>query len=181
MVKKVVSSGVSSSVSSRAPGISRATNARVPSLLAVRAASSPSSDKRIPNAYPSPCAALSLCAVPRHRNAPFLAMAIRRHNASASSVECVVSTIARPSAAADASARHNPRRDSGSIPVDGSSRRTTAGSPTSATATESFRRCPPDRFAASVRSAAAPRNPARDAARDADRAASAGANPRSAP
>ena len=102
----------------------------------------------------------------------------RAHSASHSSMLCDVRTRHRPRNAV-ASARHSRRRDFGSIPVLGSSRRTTAGSPTSAIATESFRFVPPLYPAAGT--SAYFSNPRRRMSADAASFAAARDNPRSVP
>ena len=56
---------------------------------------------------------------------------------------CDVITIHRPSARTRDSASHNNRLATGSIPVVGSSRNTTGGSPTSDMAVLNFRLLPP--------------------------------------
>ena len=70
-------------------------------------------------------------------------MPIRVHSASHSSMLCVVSTIER-SVRSRMMISHICRRLTGSIPLEGSSRKTTAGEPTSAIAKESLRLLPPE-------------------------------------
>lgn len=66
-------------------------------------------------------------------------------SAAASSIRWVVKTMLRPLPdVAAASASHSPRRANGSRPALGSSRSSREGVPTSARATDSFRRVPPD-------------------------------------
>ena len=71
-------------------------------------------------------------------------MPMRSDRASASSIECVVSTIDRPGFAASMS-DHICRFVSGSSPVVGSSRKTTAGLAIREIAKETRRFMPPDR------------------------------------
>ena len=59
-------------------------------------------------------------------------MAMRSPRISASSIECVVSTMARPFLAASMMS-HVARREMGSMPVVGSSRYTISGSPVDST------------------------------------------------
>ena len=74
------------------------------------------------------------------------------HNASHSSMLCEVKTIVRDFAAVEMTSHKN-RFASGSIPVDGSSNKTTHGAPTRAKATESFLFMPPE-YVPHMRSAA---------------------------
>mmetsp|Transcript_27772 Transcript_27772/g.57057 ORF Transcript_27772/g.57057 Transcript_27772/m.57057 type:complete len:234 (+) Transcript_27772:169-870(+) len=75
-------------------------------------------------------------------------MPMRVHSASASSMECVVSTTAR-FAMVLINVSHKLRRLTGSSPADGSSSSTRSGSPTMAMATHSLRFMPPLRVPAS--------------------------------
>mmetsp|Transcript_4345 Transcript_4345/g.18371 ORF Transcript_4345/g.18371 Transcript_4345/m.18371 type:complete len:200 (-) Transcript_4345:3409-4008(-) len=83
---------------------------------------------------------------PRQRRRPPTMMATREQRASTSSMECEVRTT---EVALERAMRrmifHMSRRALGSIPVEGSSAKTTGGSDTSAMAMESLRRLPPDR------------------------------------
>mmetsp|Transcript_30572 Transcript_30572/g.100243 ORF Transcript_30572/g.100243 Transcript_30572/m.100243 type:complete len:309 (-) Transcript_30572:1580-2506(-) len=92
--------------------------------------------------HAAPNLALRLRGVPKARSWPWAMMATRVHSASASSMECVVSTTARPTIARRSTV-HRRRRETGSSPADGSSSNTTSGSPTRAQATHSFRFMPP--------------------------------------
>mmetsp|Transcript_21766 Transcript_21766/g.65238 ORF Transcript_21766/g.65238 Transcript_21766/m.65238 type:complete len:389 (-) Transcript_21766:936-2102(-) len=121
--------------SARAPGTRAAARA-----LASPPSPSPRSDRR----HAAPNLALRCSGVPSARSWPRAMMAVRVQSASASSMECVVSTTARPTMALRSTAQRR-RRDTGSRPADGSSRSTTVGSPTSAHATHSLRFMPPDR------------------------------------
>mmetsp|Transcript_150505 Transcript_150505/g.262218 ORF Transcript_150505/g.262218 Transcript_150505/m.262218 type:complete len:90 (+) Transcript_150505:626-895(+) len=69
---------------------------------------------------------------------------MRPQRASHSSIECVVRITDLPCIVVDISFHIN-RRDSGSTPVVGSSRKTILGLPTSAMPSESFRRVPPEK------------------------------------
>ena len=93
-------------------------------------------------AYPPPNLPLRCCADPRHRSFPSAIIPTRSHSASHSSMACVVSTTVLP-AAERSTASHIILRPSGHIPLDGSSRSNTRGSPTSATANDSLRLFPP--------------------------------------
>mmetsp|Transcript_13306 Transcript_13306/g.26522 ORF Transcript_13306/g.26522 Transcript_13306/m.26522 type:complete len:244 (-) Transcript_13306:1554-2285(-) len=79
---------------------------------------------------------------PSARTLPRAIMAIESPKISASSILCVVKTITRPLLAASI-ASHTCLRDIGSIPVVGSSRYTTRGSPSSESATDKRRLIPP--------------------------------------
>ena len=70
---------------------------------------------------------------------------------SASSIECVVSTTATPSRRAWVTRSHAASRACGSSPALGSSRKSTSGRPTTATASASRCRCPPDSRRTGVR------------------------------
>ena len=89
---------------------------------------------------------LRCCAEPRHCILPPTMMPMRVHSASHSSMLCVVSTTEQDWSwvAIFTITFHMNRRDTGSIPVDGSSRNTIAGSPMVAMATLSLRLFPPE-------------------------------------
>mmetsp|Transcript_279 Transcript_279/g.948 ORF Transcript_279/g.948 Transcript_279/m.948 type:complete len:200 (+) Transcript_279:692-1291(+) len=93
--------------------------------------------------YPSEKRFFKCCSDPRHEKLPPTMIPMRLHSASHSSMECDVSTMVLPFVLAEITSHMN-RRASGSIPVDGSSSSTTAGEPTSAIATDSFRLLPPE-------------------------------------
>eukprot|EP00967_Tisochrysis_lutea_P159055 scaffold327856_cov54-Tisochrysis_lutea.AAC.1 len=85
----------------------------------------------------------SSCDEPTACRRPLCRMATRSPKASASSRKWVVRMIARPNLESEMIC-HTVRRDTGSIPAVGSSRRTNLGLPMSAHARESLRFCPPD-------------------------------------
>ena len=88
--------------------------------------------------------------LPKHwKIPPFTIIPIFVLNASASSILCVVRTIALVLLFAIlAITYHIKRRASGSIPADGSSRRIIGGLPTRANATQTLRLLPPERVPA---------------------------------
>ena len=98
---------------------------------------------RTSTVYPSLNRFFKCCKDPRHLNCPPTMIPMRLHSASHSSIECDVSTMVRPLVLAEMTSHMN-RRASGSMPVDGSSSKTTAGSPINAMATESLRLLPPE-------------------------------------
>mmetsp|Transcript_10368 Transcript_10368/g.16424 ORF Transcript_10368/g.16424 Transcript_10368/m.16424 type:complete len:308 (-) Transcript_10368:2226-3149(-) len=113
------------------------------------------SPRLILNLYPAPKRVLSRTVLPRHRKRPFAIIAIVSPRISASSIECVVKTTQRSCLAASTTS-HTWRRLMGSMPVVGSSRKTTCGLPMSAMATLKRRRIPPENVPAQ-RSAASER------------------------
>ena len=80
---------------------------------------------------------------PTVRSEPSTITPIRPHNASHSSIECVVK-IVQHLAVLRLITAHRKRLLAASIPLDGSSNRTSCGLPISATATQSFLLLPPD-------------------------------------
>mmetsp|Transcript_68205 Transcript_68205/g.152821 ORF Transcript_68205/g.152821 Transcript_68205/m.152821 type:complete len:93 (-) Transcript_68205:71-349(-) len=72
---------------------------------------------------------------------------MRPHNASHSSMECVVRMTDRPCMVLEISI-HMKRRDSGSTPVVGSSKKMHRGSPIKAMPSDSFLRVPPEKVLA---------------------------------
>merc|ERR1719262_602167 len=90
---------------------------------------------------PCPYLDLMCCAEPRQRNLPSTWMAMREQSASASSMECVVrmTTLFLRFSAMFWTTDHMPRRATGSMPADGSSKKTMGGSPMVAIATEVLR------------------------------------------
>mmetsp|Transcript_35039 Transcript_35039/g.81316 ORF Transcript_35039/g.81316 Transcript_35039/m.81316 type:complete len:206 (-) Transcript_35039:2072-2689(-) len=112
-----------------------------------RASTSPRSGvcNRRFNSKPVPYHTFNCWGAPKHRNWPEHWMAMREQRASASSMECVVRITALASflCAILWITSHMCRRATGSIPADGSSRKTTSGSPTMAIAAESFLLFPP--------------------------------------
>ena len=121
---------------------------------AVIAAASAPARVLIESRQPAPFFRFRDKGVPTARSWPLAMMAVRVHNASASSMECVVRTTALPTMARRSTVQSR-RRDTGSRPAEGSSSNTTDGSPTSAHATQSLRFMPPESRAAS-RSGASP-------------------------
>mmetsp|Transcript_29171 Transcript_29171/g.72121 ORF Transcript_29171/g.72121 Transcript_29171/m.72121 type:complete len:213 (-) Transcript_29171:1404-2042(-) len=110
--------------------------------MALKMASPRPASKRRSMLYPSLKRFLRCCREPRHEKRPPTMMPMRLHSASHSSMEWEVSTMVRPAVEALMTSHMN-RRASGSIPVEGSSSSTTAGSPMRAMATESLRLLPP--------------------------------------
>mmetsp|Transcript_82994 Transcript_82994/g.165684 ORF Transcript_82994/g.165684 Transcript_82994/m.165684 type:complete len:202 (+) Transcript_82994:403-1008(+) len=114
---------------------------------AVSVSSPPSavcSAQRTSSLYSVPKRDLRCCWEPKQRILPHRMMPMRVQSASHSSIECDVSTIE----CFDRSRvmrSHMRRRATGSMPEEGSSRNTTAGDPTRATARESLRLLPPDK------------------------------------
>lgn len=92
--------------------------------------------------YPAPSLDLRKMGLPQHLTWPLAMMAMRSPSRSASSRKCVVSRMVRPSRCV-LSMSHVARRLYGSMPLVGSSRMTSLGSPSSAMATDSFRFWPP--------------------------------------
>lgn len=112
--------------------------------------------KEMSTLYPSPNLFLRCTLVPSARRAPFAKMPTRVQSISASSMVCVVRTIARP-ALLFSIICHTARLLSGSRPVVGSSRKITSGWPSSETASETRRFCPADRLDTTVLSRPNPR------------------------
>mmetsp|Transcript_13884 Transcript_13884/g.41664 ORF Transcript_13884/g.41664 Transcript_13884/m.41664 type:complete len:379 (+) Transcript_13884:281-1417(+) len=110
-------------------------------------AAAESSAPRNARRQPAPNFAFRCKGVPSAFSWPAAMMATRVQSASASSMECVVNTTARPTIARRRTVQRR-RRDTGSKPADGSSSNTTDGDPTSAHATHSFLFMPPDKRAA---------------------------------
>mmetsp|Transcript_8385 Transcript_8385/g.25193 ORF Transcript_8385/g.25193 Transcript_8385/m.25193 type:complete len:249 (+) Transcript_8385:593-1339(+) len=81
-------------------------------------------------------------------------MPTRSQSTSASTIECVVKTTARPAMVARMRFQRL-RWDTGSRPAEGSSSRTVAGSPTRAAAQQSLRFMPPERRPAGLAACAA--------------------------
>mmetsp|Transcript_12349 Transcript_12349/g.31170 ORF Transcript_12349/g.31170 Transcript_12349/m.31170 type:complete len:266 (+) Transcript_12349:186-983(+) len=98
---------------------------------------------RATSLYPAPNLFFRRSDVPMTRSLPDAMMPTRSPRISASSIECVTSTMTRSCLAAWIMS-HTSRRDTGSIPVVGSSKKTIDGSPVSATATDSLRCIPPE-------------------------------------
>lgn len=95
---------------------------------------------------PSPYLLFICCGVPMHWKLPLTIMPNREDNASAYSIEWVVSTTVASlfCVATLAMTFHMKRLALGSIPVEGSSKNTILGLPIIAIATDSFRLLPPD-------------------------------------
>mmetsp|Transcript_74635 Transcript_74635/g.235927 ORF Transcript_74635/g.235927 Transcript_74635/m.235927 type:complete len:326 (-) Transcript_74635:797-1774(-) len=97
-----------------------------------------------------PCFVRRRCGEPKHWKAPSTWMAIREQRDSASSGEWVArsTTLLRRSSAILCTSIHRVRRATGSMPAEGSSRKTSGGSPVHASAMDSLRllpapSCPP--------------------------------------
>mmetsp|Transcript_3984 Transcript_3984/g.14818 ORF Transcript_3984/g.14818 Transcript_3984/m.14818 type:complete len:369 (+) Transcript_3984:146-1252(+) len=143
---------ISSSTVLGAPALSTAPSASLasPSAVAVAAAaaapvgtsSASGSATRTLTRWPRPCMFLSCWLVPMVRTPPRIMIAMRWHSASASAIECVVSTTERLWRAASRKL-HMWRRVTGSIPVDGSSKKTALVEPMSPMATDRRRLLPP--------------------------------------
>mmetsp|Transcript_3452 Transcript_3452/g.12137 ORF Transcript_3452/g.12137 Transcript_3452/m.12137 type:complete len:144 (+) Transcript_3452:303-734(+) len=93
--------------------------------------------------YPLPNLFFKNCWLPMQASLPRVTMAILEHKMSASSMLCVVITKLLPSRASLMMSQIS-RRASGSSPLEGSSKRTSLGSPQRAMAMESLRCIPPD-------------------------------------
>mmetsp|Transcript_8624 Transcript_8624/g.35138 ORF Transcript_8624/g.35138 Transcript_8624/m.35138 type:complete len:347 (-) Transcript_8624:1963-3003(-) len=120
--------------------------------------------------YPQPYCAFSSSGEPTAATCPLAMIATRSASRSASSRKCVVSTMTRSRLCARMTSQLK-RRAYGSMPLVGSSRNTTRGSPMKAIASDNLRRCPPESALAGV-SIFAPRSTER-AARTASAAATA--------
>merc|ERR1711965_1166487 len=92
--------------------------------------------------YPLPNLFFKKKLVPISRKRPALKMAISSDNASASSILCVVNTIIRPTFNRSI-IFHIRRRDNGSKPVVGSSKKITFGCPIALIPTDKRRFIPP--------------------------------------
>mmetsp|Transcript_17658 Transcript_17658/g.40537 ORF Transcript_17658/g.40537 Transcript_17658/m.40537 type:complete len:223 (-) Transcript_17658:450-1118(-) len=114
----------------------------LPSTSALTASGSAFSAMRL-RRKPPPNLFLRWRAEPMHESLPPDMMATRSPRMSASSIECVVSMMTRPFLARSM-ASHTERRVTGSIPVVGSSKKTTLGSPSRAMARERRRCIPPE-------------------------------------
>mmetsp|Transcript_11363 Transcript_11363/g.20293 ORF Transcript_11363/g.20293 Transcript_11363/m.20293 type:complete len:291 (-) Transcript_11363:63-935(-) len=133
---------------------------RLPAAPPAAAAGAPSATRRSPSASsssegrrrpssswkPRPKRDFRRCADPRHRSRPPTMMPIRVHSASHSSMECVVRMMAAcwRSVEIRVITSHMNRRATGSMPVEGSSRKMSSGPPIMATATLSLRLFPPE-------------------------------------
>mmetsp|Transcript_88440 Transcript_88440/g.211134 ORF Transcript_88440/g.211134 Transcript_88440/m.211134 type:complete len:264 (+) Transcript_88440:3887-4678(+) len=93
--------------------------------------------------YPQPKRRFRKSPVPHASTLPARMMATRSPRTPASSMKCVVSSITRPWRRSFRKSQ-SPRRLKGSMPLVGSSRTTSLGSPEKAKPTESFRFMPPE-------------------------------------